>query len=996
MGGGGRRGCDVRARRRRSTGRAGAPGGLVAALVASLVVGVPSAAGAKPLFDIPAADPGVPTIHDGDPATTERLLRGEPVAAAIEVSTRRFGRTGLGDRQASGAVLARADDFADALAGSGLLADAPLLLTPRDRLDPRVETELVRALAPGAEVVLLGGRAALSDGVEAAVRDLGFVPVRLAGSSRVETAVAVATEVHRRSGRSEVLLARAYGVEGDATAAWADSVAAGGLAATLGLPLLVTPSDEVHGAVRRFLDGVAPTRTILLGGIAALSESVANAVPNPTRLSGHDRVATAAALAEVGWGAARVGERSFIVVNGYRDDGWAFGLVAAGLSSDARSPILLVGETVAEPVRRLVRTCGSPEVDLALVGDGAQVTASVRERLDTLDRDACGAGGTLRADAALTTFTGCPAALAYHQELALERVGPYGLAGGFVGLPAEEDAEEGAPAAPAPTVREVTGTNVQETGVDEPDIVETDGDRALAVARGTVQVLDLRGASPRLASTLDVGGGTHELLLHGTRALVLTRTYPWEMGAGPSTAAASSPVPVGQPRTVLRLFDVDDPDLPVRLATTEIEGELRSARSVDGVVRVVVQSYPSDLDWSYPTGGSADDEERAAEANREVIRRSSIAEWAATYATVDGAGTPVADGLLVACDRTSAPPRASELGAVSVATFDLAGDLTPTSGASIAASSETVYASLDRLVVATTRWQGWRPDLGDAGVTELHAFDISDPTRTVYTGSGAVPGFVLSPFSLSTHEGSLRVATTEGVPWGPEPTSQSAITILSETGSGELRQVGRVDGIGAGERIFAVRFLGDVAAVVTFRQIDPLHLIDLSDPTRPRVTGEVELPGFSTYLHRVGPDLLLGVGQETDGSGATVGAKLVTFDIADRSAPRVVAQVVYPGAYSEVESDHHAFLFSATDRLAVVPLDRWDDQNGFHGAVALTVAPDGGLVERGRVAHPQDGAWPVSVRRSFLVGQVLYTTSESGLATAGRERLDARSWTPFR
>ncbi len=896
-------------------------------------------------------------------------------------------------------MLARVDAFADALAGTALLHDAPLLLTGGATLDGRAAAELDRVLADGDTVYLLGGTGALSSTVAQQVADRGFRVVRLAGASRVETAVAVATEAQRLSGRREVLLARAYGPAGDPTAAWADSVAAGGLAATLGVPVVITPGDRMHPAVAAFLARTRPTRTVVLGGAAALSTAVEQAAPKAVRVAGADRTATAAALATRGWGSATTGARRFVVVNGEQPDGWTFGLAAAGLSADARAPMLLVTELVSAAVRPLVGTCGAAQVDLAVMGDGTRVSASVRERLDALDGDACGAGGALRTQRQLSAFDGCEPVLDYYRDLALERVGPWGLDGLFI---AYAGGGEGAPAAEgdASGGGAVSSTNVQEVGVDEPDIVKTDGTRALAVAREGVQVVDLSKTPPVVAATIALDPGDHQLLLSGTRALVISRTYPGfprPVEPGTPGIVEGEPFPVmGTPGTQLRLYDVSDVAAPALLASADLDGEYRSARMVDGVVRVVLQTAPGPFSWSYPEDDSASAMERSAEHNRQLIRTSTLEHWTAEYETRDAAGTLTAEGPLAPCTAISAPPRPSDLGTVTVATFDLAGGLEPTSAAAISAASDLVYASTDRLVVATQRWNGWVPDAGDQGTTELHSFDIADAGATRYVASGSVPGFLLNQFALSETDGYLRVAATEGTPWGPEPSSSSTLTVLQEQGS-VLTPVGSVSGLGRGEQIYAVRFMGDLAAVVTFRQVDPLYLVDLSRPTAPTVVGELKIPGFSSYLHRLSDGLLMGVGQDADADGRILGTQVATYDISDLSRPRQVSKLTYPDSYSEVQGDHKAFLYWEPSRLAVVPLDEWrGDASDFHGAVALGVDGAGALSVRSRFEHFDGDGRPTSVRRSFVVGTRLYTVSDAGLRVDDLATLAERSFTPFR
>ena len=159
--------------------------------------------------------------------------------------------------------------------------------------------------------------------------------------------------------------------------------------------------------------------------------------------------------------------------------------------------------------------------------------------------------------------------------------------------------------------------------------------------------------------------------------------------------------------------------------------------------------------------------------------------------------------------------------------------------------------------------------------TEIHRFDTSDPARTTYRSSGSVPGFVLNQFALSEDRGALRVATTEEPLWmagAQQRDAESGVSVLREEGA-KLVTVGRVGGLGKGERIYAVRFLGDAGYLVTFRQVDPLYTLDLSDPRAPKAVGELKVAGYSAYLHPVGDGLLLGVGQDAYRAGRSARAR---------------------------------------------------------------------------------------------------------------------------
>jgi len=174
------------------------------------------------------------------------------------------------------------------------------------------------------------------------------------------------------------------------TAGWSDSVTGGACETTEKVPILVTPSDSLHPDVDAWLRQKAPAEVVLLGGDAALSSTVASQVANARRVFGTERAGTAAAIATELWGLPAEGVRRFVVVNGYRDDGWQFGLAAGGLSADARAPMLLVDQgQVPVATADLMRSCGEPMIDLLIVGSSSIIDTDVKQQLDDLDGGGC-------------------------------------------------------------------------------------------------------------------------------------------------------------------------------------------------------------------------------------------------------------------------------------------------------------------------------------------------------------------------------------------------------------------------------------------------------------------------------------------------------------------------------------------------------------------------------------------------------------------------------
>jgi uncharacterized secreted protein with C-terminal beta-propeller domain len=300
-----------------------------------------------------------------------------------------------------------------------------------------------------------------------------------------------------------------------------------------------------------------------------------------------------------------------------------------------------------------------------------------------------------------------------------------------------------------------------------------------------------------------------------------------------------------------------------------------------------------------------------------------------------------------------------------------------------------VYGSARSLYVASRRFDRGielGTDVPDTVSTEIHRFAISDPDHTVYEASGRVPGFVLNSYALSEYRGDLRVATTEDAPWASQAESASRLTVLRQAGTA-LAPVGAVGGLGKGQRIYAVRYLGDKAFVVTFRQVDPLYALDLSVPTAPKVRGALELPGYSAYLHPITGDVLLGVGRE----GAGVKASL--FDVSDLTAPRQVASLALGEGQTTAEFEPHAFLYWAPAKLAVLPLATYG-KTPFAGAIGVRVRE--ALSVAGRIEHrsaERDADAPID--RSLVIGDRLYTVSYAGVAASRLDTLQTVGFLAF-
>lgn len=618
--------------------------------------------------------------------------------------------------------------------------------------------------------------------------------------------------------------------------------------------------------------------------------------------------------------------------------------------------------------------------------------------------------------------------------------GSFGFGGGAEGFAAtgggirqslEADDSSGDAATSSPALPTAAGgdggassdTNTQEEGVDEPDTVENDGEFVYVVDQQELIILD--GATADVVSRTALASYGAQLLLAGDRLLAISGGG-FHGGPMPVDAIAvqpafddddgvvdepadpdpvpvePGPIPVEPPSfaagTTIQLIDVSDRAAPAVLETTEIEGNHVDTRVVDGAARVVVTSYPQPPQLFDQPATSEEEIEAGIER---AVDQTEIDDWLPSFrtTTVSGGDAPSSiEGSLVECDDVLIPEVNAGISETSVLRVDFDEGFDPADTTTIVAEAGTVYASTSTLYVAATQWvqldeQGSAPS--EDWSTAVHAFDLGGPGAATHVAAGEVPGSTLNQFSLSEYDGHLRIATTEGAPWASTEESESGVHVFRIEG-GELVEVGAVGGLGRTETIQSVRFMGPVGYVVTFRQTDPLYVIDLSDPASPREVGELKIPGFSSYLHPIGAGRLIGVGRDADLDGRDQGFLVSLFDVSDPTAPRQLQTYVERDAWSAAGHDPQAFLWWAPEAAAVLPIERYREPtpNALEEiGVGITVLDvgDEGISERGTVT--QDGRYP---SRAIVVQDRLWSLFEGGVVVSEFAEVAAGEFTSYR
>ena len=599
---------------------------------------------------------------------------------------------------------------------------------------------------------------------------------------------------------------------------------------------------------------------------------------------------------------------------------------------------------------------------------------------------------------ALVTPYGLPGRMGVGSGVAVGGAGGRATSGGASG---GDRAGGGEPEAAPPA----SSTNVQEAGIDEPDIAKQAGGLLVAAGPAGVHVVDVAARPARLLTTLPLPRGwDHQLLLHGRRLLITsTGVTPPAPDQGASDRRFA-PQPAGTVFTLLTTYELADPAAPRLVGELRLDGGLVSSREQDGMVRLVLRGSRAP-GFVSPRDASPEAERAALERNRQIVRASALRDWLPAVQASSQPGRPAAEAPLPSCGQVLRTGPVHSLDMATVVTVSLADPLRPLGATSVVGAGDIVYASRDRVYVTHPIPSPPPPHQPATGV---HVFDTSDPRRPRHAASGAVPGMPLNQWALSEPAGHLRIATTE---FRPDGGSESAVRVLA-LGEGVLRETGAVGGLGKGERIFAVRYDGATAYVVTFRQVDPLYTLDLANPARPRMVGELKIPGFSRYLHPIGDGLLLGIGQDADDDGRQRGLQVSVFDVRDLSKPRRVSQVAFGGtSHSAAEHDHHALLWWGPLRRLVIPLTNYpspqerDAGSGgaaFNGAVSIAVDGHGQAAEAARLdtsRHTSQGASQGgeggTVRRVFARGDELLVLTDEALLVAGMDRLEPRARVEF-
>jgi len=494
-------------------------------------------------------------------------------------------------------------------------------------------------------------------------------------------------------------------------------------------------------------------------------------------------------------------------------------------------------------------------------------------------------------------------------------------------------------------------TNVQVRGVDEADILKNDGRYFYYVTSnyngaGTLYILRaLPADGMKVLSSMAIPGYRHgtELYVQGDRMALVYTEYP----------------PGGDVCASVQVYDIGDREAPKMVKSFSQRGNLLSSRLVDGRVYLISTQW-ANLNFRVMDGGAIPEED--------ILPR------------VYNNGEEV----LVAARDIAVLPGSEEPSYLVISSLDLLSETTRTENAAILGAGSQVYCTSKALYIASQQYLGIVPLYGDSlarsmpmqggsDSTRIYRFSLLPDGKIQAAGQGEVPGWLLNQFSMDEFEGHFRLATTARNGRGE---SMNIVNILDS----DLNLVGAIDNLAPGETIQSVRFMGSTGYVVTFRQTDPLFVIDLADPKNPKVLGELKIPGFSAYLHPWDATHLIGVGPDGDDRGANGNVKISLFDISDPAKPKEVSKAVVKNCWTDIQQNHKAFVLCAEKGAFGLPLQGDYGVTRFH-----TFRVQGGKVSlvhslRGPDSTDYYWGWPL---RGTYIADNWYVLGSTGAIAYG-------------
>lgn len=517
-------------------------------------------------------------------------------------------------------------------------------------------------------------------------------------------------------------------------------------------------------------------------------------------------------------------------------------------------------------------------------------------------------------------------------------------------------------------------TNVQVEGVDEADIVKTDGNYIYYVTSNKIVIVNAQNSNDlKIVSEIKYEAKEEfypsELYVNNNKLIVIGEENSNSYNKLIEIDSAYSAY--NKAHTIAKVYNIENKDNPKLDREVKLEGSYLSSRMIGDNLYFIANK---DI-YSYLFK-----DKEISELNEE--------EFKPKYMDT----TTSNEEKSIAYHDIYYFPDSEETSYLNIAGFNINNNEEANVQTYLGAGTD-IYASEDNLYITRVKYEYKDSKLygyynnHDVN-TYIYKFKLEN-SKPTYVEAGSVPGAVLNQFSMDEKNGYFRIATTDSKSWNSE-TDTNNLYVLDEN----MKTVGKIEGLAKGEKIYSVRFMGNRAYMVTFVETDPLFVIDLSEPTNPTVLGELKIPGYSKYLHPYDETHIIGFGENTKtnehGGVVTDGMKMALFDVSNPAKPKELYSIDIgdKGTYSDILNNHKALLFSKEKNIIAFPISISEESGNyknklkFQGAIVYGLDLEKGFTEKGKIAHMQiedgyrDYDYTKEVERIIYIKDSLYTLSE--------------------
>ncbi len=517
--------------------------------------------------------------------------------------------------------------------------------------------------------------------------------------------------------------------------------------------------------------------------------------------------------------------------------------------------------------------------------------------------------------------------------------------------------------------KDSSDTNNQVEGVQEGDIIKNDGTYIYINTNKGLKIIDSDSNAPKVVNTINIPENTiiSEIFTAGSRLIVIGQNNYFYIMNKPQPAdsmdammkASVMPPRYYEDRTNVLIYNIENIERPVLESEFLFDGNYLSGRVIDNSLYLINNKYLN-IGYYY----DKNDIEIPLPYYTDVLKNEKHE---------------------LGYDEIKYFPNYINPRYMYTIGIDLSDKSSKADVDVYLGGTDTIYVSQDSLYAAVadysydykiTQAEEFSP--GYSTNTVIYKFKLSDG-KLGEAIQGYVPGTIINQFSMDEHKNTFRIATTTGDMWND--TSANNVYILDDN----LKVLGKLEGLAKGERIYSTRFAGDRVYMVTFKQVDPLFVIDTSNPKAPELKGMLKIPGYSTYLHMVDENHILGFGYDTEvnqwGGTVTGGLKISMFDVTNVNKPKetFTETIGKAGSFSELLYNHKALMFSLNKGLMAFPLNRTTEnyKNDFTGAYIYDVSNDS-ISLRNKISHREsEQSYGDDIRRIIYIGDYIYTFSDN-------------------